>query len=285
VGFSVSYDPTDGPIGRLLQVHPGQGRFAVSGAGDADNGDWVVQGSFSGTLQWTDPPLETSENQDDAFVARLSPAGEVRWLRVLRNPEGFLGPRRLQVAAIDGVESVVMTADLSNAEGGAWFGDGVDDGEHLDATDAGIVARLDAETGATIWLDLMRTAGNSPSIGGLAAAGDSVAVAGGYSRPLTLAQGQPLGVGLEGEQTLAAAGDLDLICALYRGSDGALRWVRRVSGTDVQEASSVAIVPHGSVVAAGRFTGLAAVDAAGGLDAQPIDAREGEQALIVRWLR
>ncbi len=75
-----------------------------------------------------------------------------------------------------------------------------------------------------------------------------------------------------------------MLVALYEGGDGALRWVRRVGGEEDQAGRGVALLPNGGVVAVGQFGGVAVVDGAGGIEPQEVDARDGHDGILVRWL-
>ncbi len=283
VGYAARYELADGALSSLLEVRADPGGVRVTGSTQTPDGDTLIAGVFDGLLRLVDPPVEARGEDGAGFLARLAPDGQVRWISIM-SVEGGLDFGRLRYTEIDGRPAVFLTGFVNDYGGAAQFGPPRDERDPLDVGVGGFLARVDAESGDLVWLQMLATGARGVEIIGLDASGDSVAIAGTFRRSVILAGEQREGAGTEGERELVPRGNDDLFTALYRSRDGVMQWVRQVGGTSEVEALSVAILQDGSVVAAGRFQGVATVVGAGELPDREIDAREGEEGLIVRWL-
>ena len=120
---------------------------AAAGVSVDGHGHIVVAGYFNGTIDLGGGPM-VSAGRTDAFVARLDPAGGLRWSRRLG---GVLSDRANSVTT-DGLGAVII--------GGSFEGE-VEDGDWFTwatgSTDA-FVAKLDPGRGSWLW---RRTFGNS----------------------------------------------------------------------------------------------------------------------------
>jgi hypothetical protein len=120
---------------------------AAAGVSVDGQGNIVIAGYFNGTIDFGGGPL-VSAGRSDAFVARLDPAGGLRWSRRLG---GALSDRANSVTT-DGLGAVIL--------GGSFEGE-VEDGAFFTWATGGpdaFVAKLDPGKGSWLW---RRTFGNA----------------------------------------------------------------------------------------------------------------------------
>lgn len=82
---------------------PATGQSEVIAVKTAANGDTIVAGQFSGLLDFGGQAL-TAQGLDDVFVARISPGGQVRWVR----SAGGVSTDSLKAIALDSANSVYL---------------------------------------------------------------------------------------------------------------------------------------------------------------------------------
>ncbi|MDI1436990.1 hypothetical protein [Polyangium sorediatum] len=204
------------------------------------DGSAFLAGSFNFSFELDGTTLPY-DGGDDAFVAKLDPAGKVVWAQ-----------------AFGGGGSQQATAIAAMPDGGAIVA-----GRLLGATDLGIgnpqeysvgafVIRLDAK-GTPSWVQILRGGDGLVNVEDIAVQGNAIAVVGNSSS-------SALDVGLDMELVMAG---YDGFVATY-DLDGKARWARRVGvGTFGPRVKGVAFMADGGLVLTGEADGN--VDFGGGV--------------------
>jgi hypothetical protein len=223
------------PDGSVLWVRSADGSESSWGSAIAVNaaGNAYVTGAFRGTATFGDVTL-TSAGEEDMFVAKYAPDGNVLWARSARGSESSWGDG----IALDAAGNAYVTGEL---EGAAVFGD-------VALTSAGkmdvFVAKYSA-AGEVLWA---RRAGGSEYVWGTA-----IAVEAGGNAYVT---GVFEGTAAFGNVTLTGAGDLELFVAKYSPT-GEVLWARRGGGTEEDRGSGIAVDAGGYAYVTGYFEGTA----------------------------
>ena len=245
-----------GASGTAPQIHPDA--VAVDPAGDT-----FVTGSFRGTVSFdpysTASTLNSGTNQN-AFVARYTPAGSLAWVKVfsgraIDQASGVTINATSQgsALAIDGSGNVFVagsfrgTVDVPN-------GPGMTELSSPSGTEV-FAAKLDG-SGNLGWLVASGGSSNDADVAnGLALDGSGgVILAGSFSGTATF-----------GPISLTAGGSSDAFAArLDARGDFAWAVATRGSGTSVAQAAGVAVDPTGAIALAGSFSGTVAFGGSGG---------------------
>jgi len=212
----------------------------------APSGEFVAVGTYSGTIDLDPGPGEDPHTGTQfAFVARLTGAGDLF--------DGFAIGGFPANSATDVAVSEAGIAFVSGLfQGGGDFDPGP--GEAIltaDLTDAWLAAYGPDNT----FLFAHRIGGPGVDQGGaVATRGDVVVLGGQFSQTVDFDPGP-------GVATVAQGGsNPDAFIAAY-GTDGAFRWAAGFTGgSTTEEVRALAVVPDGSVLAAGRFGGTVDFD-------------------------
>jgi hypothetical protein len=232
----------------------GGGSEAYSGAVDRD-GNILVTGFFTGTIDFGGGPLESVDGGDDVFVVKLSPLGRHLWSRAYGGAGSDYG---LNVA-VDDAGDVVVTGVFTET---VDFGDGP-----VASAGAGdvFVVGLDP-AGGHRW---SRTFGGPGEDNGYWLAVDAqrnVVAAGFFADTVDFGDGPRTSAGL------------DDVFVVKLGPGGAHLWTRTFGGAGVDDAYAVATTPSGDVAITGFFVGT--VDFGGG----PLESVDGSDDVFVTLL-
>jgi len=228
-----------GVVGNVLSA-AGPGQAELTSVTRTVDGDRVVAGWFSGTVTLGEGASAVTRTADgiDAMVARVSPAGTLRWVSVGGGPGGAT----LADVSV-GVNGHVVVAGR--------FTGGLDWGA-LTAVGAadGVVAMLDPATGSPQWARAVSTPGDDGLAGiGVDRWGQAVAVGTVMSTPVRV-----------GSKTLAITGG--------GGGDGVVagfdvlggpRFVDAVAGPGDDAVRAVDVTPDNLWVYGGHVTGSVTV--------------------------
>lgn len=193
-------------------------------------GNFIVVGSFEGTVDFGGGPL-TSVGGDDAYVVKYA-ASDGR----------HLWSRRFGGSDFDNALTVAVDRDGDVLVGGYFHGVADFGGAPLmSAGKADIfVAKYSGEDGAHVW---SRRFGDTDDEVAATIGADgfgNVLVAGAFLVRTDL-----------GGSLLIAAGGADLLAAKYSGADGAHVWSRRAGGPGNEEMTAAAVDAGGNVVIVG----------------------------------
>src|SRR5437763_165437 len=192
------------------------------------NGNVLVTGKFSGTVDFGTGPL-TSAGGDDVFLAKYTAAGDPVWSKAFGGAMSDVG----NGVAVDSGGDVVL---IGTAGGGSNFGGGP-----IRANGYSIVVAKFSSAGAPLW---SRSIGDSFSNSGNAVAVDpsgNIAVTGAFSGPANFGGG-----------SLISAGGTDIFVARY-AADGTPLGAQRFGGADSDAGNAVAADGSGRSVVTGGY--------------------------------
>jgi hypothetical protein len=231
----------------------GEGQDAITAVGVAPDGDVIVAGTFEGTLDLGGAPL-VSLAAADAFVARLSSAGQVLWSVRLGGPDN----QRPAALAVDAGGDVLVYGDFAGS-----IAIGADTWTASGAKDL-FVARLSGD-GQVTW---------SAQLGGSA-----LEVASGLALDpgsgAMLLTGRFSGLTNLGGASLTSNGMADAF-VVKLASDGSHVWSFAFGDGSYQEGSAIAVALDGSVLVGGGVSG--SIDFGGG----PLTAVGSTDAFVAK---
>ncbi len=285
---TVDFDPGPGVVNRTAQgspANPGavdifvakyspagalQLVFTIGGAGAdmphtirlAPNGDIGLTGYFSGTVDFDPGPGTTALNAGtgrNAFVARYSPSGELRWAISIGDPE----------IAADDEDFFEEGMDLTFDAAGNTYVCGIFNGTVRlaagapELTSTGIdsyVASYDPE-GRLRWGFALGGAGREQAHALKVGTDGMIYVAGFFGGTVDFDPSSAT------TTATALGASWDVFLAKYRASDGAFQWVRSFGGpgNDQVRPGALALGPDGDVWIGGDFTGTTDFDAGSGV--------------------
>lgn len=219
------------------------GRLAIDGQGNL-----VIAGTFSGTIQLGTTAL-TSLGKQDLFAAKISSeTGDVIWVKQF----GGNGDDSASDIAVDSTNAIYITGKYESPSidfgGGALSSKGFR---------SGFLVKLGAD-GSHIWsrnLSSSGSAGDSVSATGVSVNSTGVATTGFYAGSMTI-----------NGATLASAGNTDIFVAKFR-TDGMTDWVKSFGESMYDFGRDVALDSSGNVVVVGSFQGSLPIPPNGTLDA------------------
>jgi len=195
------------------------------------NGNVVVAGQFSGTLDFGGGVSLTSGTGGAAFVAKLDPTGVVVWAH-------RFGGSAAHAVAVDGSGNVVVSGDFFGA---IDFGDGSAAQASAGLSDV-FVAKLDP-SGAVLWGARFGGSGNDEGPAVAVDVSGNVVLVGSTNGPLDFGGG-----------SLPAGGGTDLFVAKLEGA-GHHVWSKRFGDATAQAGRAVAVGGAGEIVLAGQALG------------------------------
>lgn len=196
------------------------------------DGGVLLTGSFDGAIDFGGG-LMLSSGQNDVFIAKLSPAGDLLWQK--RLGDGLKQDGKAVAAGADG-DVLACGSFLGAMDFGA--GAVISAGDY----DAYVVS-FDRD-GKLRWSARLGDAAAQYCEGLAAAADGSVTITGSFKGTVTF-----------GGQTLTSVSDLDSYVATL-DKDGSPLWAVALAGPGAQQARSVAIGPDGGPVVAGYMSGV-----------------------------
>ena len=209
---------------------------------DVTPADFLVAG-------WHDGTLMQSLGGEDMFVAKLTPTGDLAWVKTFGGPADEGEVRALAVDPNDG--TVAVAGDFAGT---------VMVGSTMLSSDASkdfFVADLNGDTGAVDWAQAVMVVpkprndarDSRPYAVGVDPVSDDIIVTGYFEGTATF------GVGQAGAKTLTALGGKDAFVAEYDHM-GTLRWADDIGGAeDDSEGRGVTVEPDGSYVVSGTVAG------------------------------
>ena len=204
------------------------------------DGSALVVGTFGWELD-LDGIVLPCDGADDAFVAKLDPAGKVVWAQTFG---GAGWQRGFEIAAMPDGGAIVA----GKTEGAVDLGVGTPQSK----SNAVYLVRLDPE-GAPMWARMLPGGDGFVSVFDVAARGDTIVAVGQFSSPLDV------GLGVD----LVPEGYYDGFVVAY-DFDGDPVWSRKVGGTGFNDdVHSVAFTEDGGLVLTGEVEGN--IDLGGGL--------------------
>jgi hypothetical protein len=239
--------------------------FTIGGAGAdmphtirvAPNGDIGLTGYFSGTVDFDPGPGTTTLNAGigrNAFVARYSPTGDLRWAVSIGDPEPSLDDEDLLEEGMDlAFDATGNTYACGIFNGTVRLAPGAPE-----LTSSGIdsyVASYDPE-GRLRWGFALGGAGREQAHA-LKAGTDGMVYVGGFFGGTVDFDPSP-----NTAAATATGTSWDVFLAKYRASDGAFQWVRSFggAGNDQIRPGALALGPDGDVWTGGDFTGTTDFD-------------------------
>ncbi|WP_395829556.1 hypothetical protein [Archangium violaceum] len=209
----------------------GPGHSQVTGLATQSR-DILAVGSFEGETTLGGQRL-VSSGQQDVFVARIDPAGLVRWVRHWGGPGDDLGD-----AIVAGAQGAfLVTGGLSEEVdiGGALLPGG--GGQDC------FIAKLALEDGHPQWVRRFGGTGDSVCRSAAFDGSGDVLVTGRFTGQVEL-----------GDKTWSSAGLNDLFLLKLSGQDGTLRWARVFGGPGEDTGRDVAVDTAGTAFITGDFS-------------------------------
>jgi hypothetical protein len=205
--------------------------------------DLVVAGDFDGSLSLGGGSVLTTAGQEDVFVVRLDKDGKQKWSRRF----GDLDREYVHAMARAGNDLVVVGSFAGTINFGKQPSEALVASGQLDM----FVAKLNGDTGETIW---SRSAGggqNQEALDVVVAANGDVLVTGYFSSTLDLGGG---GMGGSSPSELQAVEGEDIFLARL-DSSGQLIWSKRFGTTGSQRAAALGTDSSGDILITGGFDG------------------------------
>jgi len=203
------------------------------------SGNVYVAGSFAGRVTFGNTVLTSPTSTVNSFIVKYNSQGTVQWARMA----GGTSSTELRALAVDAANNLVVAGSF---RGSTSFG-----GSTVTSRgDADVVlARLDAATGTTQWL---QAAGSSQydyvthiAIG----AGNAIIIAGGFSSVATF-----------GAINVFSNGGTDGFLAQYN-SQGTAQWAQGFGGPGNDSSIRVAVTPTNQIYSVGYFENTATLGA------------------------
>jgi hypothetical protein len=213
--------------------------YAFGVAVDSQN-NVIVTGYFKGTVDFWGTQLANADPTgltSDIFVVKISPAGNIVWLKRFGSTGNDLG----YSVAVDANDNIVLAAAIQST---VDFGAGLVNGSNYGVA----LVKLQSTNGSTIWSRAWGGSNyNFPNAMAIDRSGD-VVISGSLNGPTDIGGG-----------TVNAAG---VYLAKYSGSDGSYRWAKTFGGT---QGYGVAADPAtGNIVITGEVD--ASINLGGGLN-------------------
>jgi hypothetical protein len=201
-------------------------------------GNIIVVGEFSGTVDFGTGPLTSTQGAWELFVAKFSAAGQPLWSRQF----GGSGAPAVNDVGVDLAGNVVLVG---------WFSGVLDFGATplvSGSSPSGYVTKLDG-LGNALWsIELSNDSASSSEVTALALRDNGeIVVAGAYDGSLALSQNALISDGL------------DAFVVELTSAGGVSGFVRGFGGSGQQRAVDVAVAPSGKLALVGNFTGAAVV--------------------------
>ncbi|HEY8147191.1 MAG TPA: hypothetical protein VIG06_31130 [Kofleriaceae bacterium] len=225
------------------------------------NGDLFMVDSFGGGFEFAGTSYDNA-GQQDIFVAKLSPGGEVIWAKAFGG-EGYDTPAFIAADPTSG--DLVL---------GGFYTSAVDFGgdEPLAIADTEdlFVVKLAAGNGDLVWQKPIEVSDNDgPGFEGLAVDGNGrVLVLGHFNSSINL-----------GGADLTDP-DQSMFLARLKADDGALDWQRKLGGSNYPIPRQMIVDSAGNPIIVGYFSDVADFDGAAGNDMTALGLRD---AFIVKF--
>lgn len=208
----------------------GEGSARVQAVTALDDGDLLIGGGFTGLLELGDEPMRAPEG--DAFLARISPDGSVRWSRQIGST-GF-----------DSVEGIALCGDDCAAALGTFetaITLGTETLQSIGSADI-FVAAVNTRDGTSRWA--RRIGSDSLDLAGsiVAAPGGELVVAGTATGRLDVGPSS-----VDDGYPHAFLGRLD--------ATGAIRWLSVLKGPGRSDGHAATVNAEGESVLVGSFSG------------------------------
>ncbi len=227
----------------------GSGRDRATSVAVDKDGNILVAGYFSGTVDFGGGPL-TSADLLDIFVAKYSPSGAHMWSKSF----GGTGDDGCYGVAVDAAGNVFITGAFKSTVnfGSSTLTDF--------ASSEFFLAKFSA-SGAHLWS--RKATGNGIDFGlGLAIdANGDVVTTGSFNVAINFGGG-----------ILATAGGADVFLAKFSGADGSYVWAKRFGSTLGDQGTGVVVDSSNNIIVTGSFSGT--VDFSGGTGS-PISTSAG----------
>ncbi len=207
----------------------GDGFDSVASAATMPDGGFVIAGHFEGTLEIGSDRL-VSAGKTDAFIARLSPTGEVEWAERI----GGAGFDAATAVVVDAAGNPVLIGHLSGTVRA-----GRSQLRSRGQSDVFVVGFGDDS--AIRWAIVLGESDWDVAASAAITADGSIAVAGSSGR-------------FDREDDRARADDSDILVALVEPA-GTARWVRRFGGAEWDQGFAIAAHPGGDIEVGGSFGG------------------------------
>ena len=204
------------------------------------NGNVMVAGSFSGTVDFGGGPLTSASGHPSMFVAKYSSSGTPVWSRAVSGSGGSV-PAAI---AVDGNGDVLVTGSFA---GTADFGGGA-----LTSTGTAdiFLAKYASATGAYLWAQRFGDIANSGF--GITAHGNGVAV---DSSNNVLLTGSFQGVVNFGGSNLSDSSLTTDVFVVKFNAAGVHQWSKNFPNTALDSGQAIAVDPSGNVAITGTYTG------------------------------
>ena len=225
------------------------------------NGDLFLAASFGGGFELAGESYDNVGEQD-IFVAKLSPGGEVLWAKAF----GGAGYDTPAFIAADPTSGDLVLGGYYTAE--IDFG-GREPLAIADTEDM-FVVKLDGGNGDLVWQKPIEVSDNDgPGFEGLAVDGEGhVVVLGHFNTSVNL-----------GGATLTDP-DQSMFLARFLGDDGAVDWQRKTGGSNYPIPNQMVVDGNGNPIIIGYFSDVADFDGAAGNDMTALGTRD---AFVVKF--
>jgi hypothetical protein len=242
------------PNGQLLWTATAGGAGSETGSGIAIDGKTViVTGRFEGQVGFGKSDL-LAQGKADAFVAKLSTAGQILGAHAVSGPDEVVG----SAVAVDGAGNTLLVGEY---EGQASFG-------AIELTAVGgidlFVAKL-SPAGKFIWAASAGGTGEDRALALTADPSGAAVVVGSYESKATF-----------DKTILSAAGKTDAFVAKYT-SGGGLSWAVSVGGQGTDSGDGVVLDSSGDVLVTGSFEG------SGNFGGISLSSNGAKDIFVARW--
>jgi len=223
-----------GPLAKSFGDTSNDNGYSVARDGD---GNYIVAGSFHGTVNFGGDDLSSVSDSEDIFVAKFAPNGAHIWSRRF----GAAGQDVANAVDIDASRNVFVTGEFRNTVN--FGGEDLTAPGTTNAPDVFLI-KLSGVDGGHLWSKRFGSTGTDRGSALVVDSGNNVIVAGKFTGT----------VNFGGSNYTETGGGGDIFYAKYAGGDGSHSWSKQLVGAGSDEGTGICVDGSNDVFLAGIYT-------------------------------
>jgi hypothetical protein len=235
----VTYPQTELSVSSLV-VAGSAANNTINGIAADNAGNYVITGSFSGTLTLGNTTL-TSAGGDDIYIAKFNASHILQW--AVRS--GGVNNEAGKAIAIDASNNIYVTGYFGSSSitlGAATLSNA----SQTPGVNDIFVTRLNPNTGATVWAQ--KAGGpNNDNVNAIFTNNSGVWLTGAFTGSAAFNTGTVIAIG--------GTADQDYFVCRYAASNGGFNWVRRAGGSGADEGFDLVADGAGNLTVTGKYAG------------------------------